>query len=112
LQVTKSTRLNIDTLLRGDVMSRFNAYEKGRLGGWLSANDVRRLENMGPIENGDIYLQPMNYMEAGEERPTTGAAAAPAEDPEDTTDATTSATAPEDSAVTVLRTPPWRRAHG
>ena len=112
LQGIKSTRLNIDTLLRGDVTSRFNAYEKGRLGGWLSANDVRRLENMAPIENGDIYLQPMNYMEAGEERPTTGAAAAPAEDPEDTTDATTSATAPEDSAVTVLRTPPWRRAHG
>jgi HK97 family phage portal protein len=60
-----STRLNIDTLLRGDIVSRFNAYEKGRLGGWLSANDVRRLENLNPIENGDIYLQPLNYAEAG-----------------------------------------------
>jgi HK97 family phage portal protein len=76
-----STRLNIDTLLRGDIVSRFNAYEKGRLGGWLSANDVRRLENLNPIENGDIYLQPMNYIEAGE-KPEPVAAPAPAAEPE------------------------------
>jgi HK97 family phage portal protein len=61
-----STRLNIDTLLRGDIAARYGAYEKGRLGGWLSINDVRRLENMNPIEaGGDVYLQPMNYVEAG-----------------------------------------------
>lgn len=74
-----STRLNIDTLLRGDIVSRFNAYEKGRLGGWLSANDVRRLENLNPIPNGDLYLQPMNYIEAGTEMPEPKPAPAPAE---------------------------------
>lgn len=65
-QGTLQTRLNIDTLLRGDIASRYAAYEKGRNGGWLSANDVRKLENLNPIENGDIYLQPLNMGEAGE----------------------------------------------
>ena len=85
-----TTRLNIDTLLRGDIAARYTAYNKGRLGGWLSANDVRRLENLNPIENGDIYLQPMNYIEAGEvpeapepAQPLADPAAQSAEDPEE-----------------------------
>lgn len=56
---------NIDSLLRGDQKSRSEAYRNGRNGGYLSANDVRRKENMNPIKNGDIYLQPVNMMEAG-----------------------------------------------
>lgn len=55
----------LDVLLRGDAKSRSEAYAYGRQWGWLSVNDIRRLENMPPIENGDIYLQPMNYVEAG-----------------------------------------------
>jgi phage portal protein BeeE len=55
----------IDALLRGDQVSRADAYAKGRTSGYLSVNDIRRLENMAPIANGDIYLQPMNYIEAG-----------------------------------------------
>lgn len=55
----------IDGLLRGDAKSRAEAYSIGRLGGWLSANDVRRMENQPSIANGDIYLQPLNYVEAG-----------------------------------------------
>lgn len=50
----------LDGLLRGDVKSRFEAYAIGRQNGWLSANDVRRLENLNPIENGDQYLVPVN----------------------------------------------------
>ena len=81
-----TTRLNIDTLLRGDIVARYTAYDKGRLGGWLSANDVRRLENLNPIEHGDIYLQPLNYIEAGEipEVPEPVAPAMPEEAPDDT----------------------------
>ena len=56
---------NINALLRGDMKSRNEAYRIGREWGWLSANDVRKLENMNPIENGDIYIQPMNFIEAG-----------------------------------------------
>lgn len=55
----------IDSLLRGDVKSRAMAYAQGRQWGWLSVNDIRRLENMSPITNGDIYLQPLNMGEAG-----------------------------------------------
>lgn len=59
----------VDALLRGDTASRYSAYNVGRNGGWLSANDVRERENMNPIEDGDEYLKPMNMVPAGEERP-------------------------------------------
>lgn len=57
----------VDGLLRGDIAARYEAYTKGRNGGWLSANDVRELENLNPLpgDQGDIYLQAVNYMEAG-----------------------------------------------
>lgn len=58
----------IDTLLRGDIMSRAQAYAYGRQWGWLSVNDIRKLENMPPIPNGDIYLTPANMMEAGTQK--------------------------------------------
>jgi len=49
----------LDGLLRGDVQSRAQYYKTGRNDGWLSANDIRELENMNPIpesEGGDAYL--------------------------------------------------------
>lgn len=58
-------RFNMDGLLRGDIKSRYEAYTKGRQWGWISANDVRKLENMEPVDGGDIYLQPMNMVAAG-----------------------------------------------
>ncbi|MFA5130411.1 MAG: phage portal protein [Patescibacteria group bacterium] len=57
----------IDGLLRGDTISRYQAYSMGRQWGWLSVNDIRKLENMNPIDNGDIYLEPANMKEAGED---------------------------------------------
>lgn len=50
----------VDALLRGDLKSRYDAYAIGRQWGWLSRNDVRRTENMNPIEGGDDYLSPLN----------------------------------------------------
>jgi len=55
----------VDGLLRGDAKSRNESYQIGRNGGWLSVNDIRSLENLNPIENGDIYLQPLNMVPAG-----------------------------------------------
>lgn len=55
----------VNELLRGDIGKRYNAYAIGRQWGWMSVNDIRRLENMNPVDNGDIYLQPMNMTEAG-----------------------------------------------
>lgn len=54
-----------DALLRGDLKSRYEAYAVGRMWSWLSANDICDRENMNHVPNGGIYLQPLNYVEAG-----------------------------------------------
>ena len=45
-------------LLRGDVAARYEAYRIGREAEFLSATDVRELENMSRIEGGDEYRSP------------------------------------------------------
>lgn len=57
----------VDGLLRGDIKSRYEAYAMGRNWGWLSADDIRELENLNPLPDGkgEIYLQPLNMVEAG-----------------------------------------------
>lgn len=58
---------NVAGLLRGDIMSRYRAYAQGRQWGWLSVNDIHKLENMAGIgESGDRYLEPINMRQAGE----------------------------------------------
>jgi len=52
-------KFNIDGLLRGDANSRFSAYSNGLQSGWLKVNDVRRLEDLPPIEGGDIARVPL-----------------------------------------------------
>ena len=54
----------LEALLRGDTASRYAAYAQGRQNGWLSANDIRRLENMNPVDGGDVYLVPLNMVPA------------------------------------------------
>ena len=52
-------KFNVDGLLRGDYQSRMNGYAVGRQNGWLSANDIREMENLNPIseeEGGNLYL--------------------------------------------------------
>ena len=52
-------KFNVDGLLRGDYQSRMNGYAVGRQNGWLSANDIRELENMDQLseeEGGNLYL--------------------------------------------------------
>lgn len=64
----------VEGLLRGDVGSRFTAYATARQWGWLSANDVRELENMNPVPGGDAYLTPLNMVPSGGEPPRSGPA--------------------------------------
>ena len=52
-------RFNLDGLLRGDYASRMTGYATGRQNGWLSANDIREMEDMNRIpasEGGDLFL--------------------------------------------------------
>ena len=55
-------RFDLSHRLRGDKGARYAAYSLGRLGGWLSANDIRADEDMPPITGpgGDEYLVPIN----------------------------------------------------
>jgi HK97 family phage portal protein len=58
--------INVAGLLRGDIRARWDSYAKGRQWGWLSINDVRRLENLDPIgPSGDVYETPLNMTPAG-----------------------------------------------
>lgn len=54
-------------LLRGDIKARYESYGLGRQWGFLSVNDIRRLENMNPVDGGDVYLQPTNMVPAASE---------------------------------------------
>ncbi len=52
-------KFNVDGLLRGDYQSRMNGYATARQNGWMSANDIRELENLDRIpaeDGGDLYL--------------------------------------------------------
>ena len=52
-------QFNIDGLMRGDYKSRMEGYAIARQNGWMSANDIRALENLNPIseeEGGNAYL--------------------------------------------------------
>ena len=52
-------KFNVDGLLRGDYQSRMNGQSTARQNGWMSANDIRELENLDRIpaeQGGDLYL--------------------------------------------------------
>ena len=57
----------MDGFMRGDMASRYAAYAVARNWGWMSADDIRSLENMNPLpdDKGKVYLQPLNMVEAG-----------------------------------------------
>lgn len=52
-------KFNLEGLLRGDYESRMSGYAVARQNGWMSANDIRELENMDKIpaeDGGNLYL--------------------------------------------------------
>jgi hypothetical protein len=60
------TKHVIEGMMRGDLKYRYDAYAVGRNWGWLSADDVRELEDMNPLDDdiGDLYLIPANMQPA------------------------------------------------
>ncbi|MFN6934944.1 MAG: phage portal protein, partial [Tsuneonella sp.] len=64
---------NLDALLRADTEARFRSYETGIRMGIYTRNEVRALENMPPIEGGDVVTVQMqdvplaDSMRAGQE---------------------------------------------
>lgn len=51
---------SVEGLLRADSAGRAAYYTSALQNGWMSRNDVRRLENMPPIDGGDIYTVQLN----------------------------------------------------
>ena len=52
-------KCNMDGLMRGDYKSRMEGYAIARQNGWMSADDIRGLENLNPIgaaKGGEEYL--------------------------------------------------------
>ena len=61
-------KFNVEGLLRGDYASRMTGYATARQNGWMSANDIRELENLDRIpaeEGGDLYLINGNMLPLG-----------------------------------------------
>lgn len=55
----------LEGLMRGDLLSRYQAYAIGRQWGWLSVNKVLERENENGIgSDGDVYLSPLNMVPA------------------------------------------------
>lgn len=106
-QMTESIDLGLDIpdneaieldqyeLLRGDTTSRYNAYDKGIKGSFLTINEARVKEDLEPKEGGDtIWMQQQNYsLEALQERDRTNPLGLPA--PSSTTEPDPAAIEPE-----------------
>ena len=61
-------KFNLEGLLRGDYQSRMEGYAVARQNGWMSANDIRELENFDritPEAGGDLYLVNGNMLPLG-----------------------------------------------
>lgn len=50
---------NLDGLLRGDLQSRYSAYSTALQSGFMSINDVRRIEDFRPVDGGEAYRVPL-----------------------------------------------------
>jgi len=88
-------------LIRGDMKSRYEAHQISRLGGWRSANEVRRLEDeetIGP--EGDTYMVPMNMVRADQL----------GEDPKNPSDSTSNDHPPADPKPSADSNPSQRTA--
>ena len=72
-------KFDFDSMTRGDLKTRYEAYQIGTLNGWLNRNEVRARENMDPIRDGtgDDYRVPLNTGDPTQINPPDAAPAAP-----------------------------------
>lgn len=59
-------KFNYKGRLRGDINTQANFYQKMNQIGVMSINEIRALEDMDPIDGGNIHLVPMNYRKLNE----------------------------------------------
>jgi HK97 family phage portal protein len=56
----QTARFNVDALLRTDTAGRYAMYGAARAAALLTTNEIRALENYGPIDGGDDIAAPLN----------------------------------------------------
>lgn len=66
---------NLEGLLRGDSAGRAGFYKSGLGDGWLTINEVRALENLPPVEGGDVPRVQMQNVPLAQVDQRTGEAA-------------------------------------
>ncbi|HEY7824756.1 MAG TPA: phage portal protein, partial [Acidimicrobiia bacterium] len=59
-------KFNLNSLVRADLETRTEAYSKALLAGYMSVNDVRSLEDLRAVENGDQYRVPLQNIPLGD----------------------------------------------
>lgn len=57
---------NVDMLLKGDIETRYKAYQLAIMNGLMSPNEVRARENLGPRTDGDVFYHPVNLAQDGQ----------------------------------------------
>jgi HK97 family phage portal protein len=84
------TKLNMAALLRGDMKSRFEAYEVAHRNGWLNADEIRGLEDLNPLPKGlgKLYVMQAQMMtreqiKEGKQPKTTPSPGDPIDDDDD-----------------------------
>ena len=63
-----TVEFSLEGLLRGDSAARATFYQSGLSNGWMTINEVRKLENMPPVAGGDVarmQIQNVPITEAG-----------------------------------------------
>jgi len=58
-------KFNVDGLLRANLTERFAAYSSATQAGYLSINDIHKLEDMEPVEGGEVYRVPLANVDLG-----------------------------------------------
>ena len=53
-------KFNVEGLLRGDILSRYQAHQIAINAGWMNRNEIRKLEDLDEAEGLDEFLTPMN----------------------------------------------------
>lgn len=59
-------KYSVEGLLRGDTAARYASYATARQWGWMSVNEIRKLEDMAPVPEGDNMIQPLNMGALGQ----------------------------------------------
>ena len=59
---TLQAQFNVDTLLRADMKTRSDYFSTALAHGWMTTNEVRSKEGMGPADGGDVITKQVNQI--------------------------------------------------